>query len=110
MAEAGFDWAQRFDEDARAVMLDDPTEVAALTEHADFAAAVPTPDHFIPLLYLAGLAGDASRSPDVLVDCYAAGSLSMTAYTLDAACPPAPAGGGGAAALPDDLDPEDINV
>ena len=34
----------------------------------------------------------------------------MTAYTLDAACPPAAAGGGGAAALPDDLDPEDINV
>ena len=29
MAEAGFDWAQRFDEHARAVMLDDPTEVAA---------------------------------------------------------------------------------
>ena len=62
-AEAGFDWARRFDEDARAVMLDDPTEVAALTGHADFAAAVPTPDHFIPLLYLAGLAGDASRAP-----------------------------------------------
>ena len=62
MAEVGFDWARRFDEDARTVMLDDPTEVAALTGHADFAAAVPTPDHFIPLLYLAGLAGDASRT------------------------------------------------
>ena len=91
-------------------MLDDPTEVAALAAHPDFAAAAPTPDHFIPLLYLAGLAGDASRTADVLVDGYAAGSLSMTAYTLDAACPPAPAGGGGAAALPDHLDPEDINV
>ena len=105
-----FDWAQRFDEDARAVMLDDPTEVAALTGHPDFATAVPTPDHFIPLLYLAGLAGDASRAPDVLVDGYAAGSLSMTAYTLDAACPPADRRRRGAAALPDDLDPEDINV
>jgi 4,5-DOPA dioxygenase extradiol len=41
MAEAGFDWAQRFDEDARAVMLDDPTEVAALTGHADFAPPRP---------------------------------------------------------------------
>ena len=40
MAEAGFDWAQRFDEDAR-VMLDDPTEVAALTGHADFAPPRP---------------------------------------------------------------------
>ena len=71
---------------------------------------MPTPDHFIPLLYLAGLAGDADRAADVLVDGYAYGSLSMAAYTLDAACPPAPAGGAGAAALPDDLDPEDINV
>ena len=110
MGEAGYDWAQRFDEDARTVMLDDPTEVAALAAHPDFAAAAPTPDHFIPRLYFAGLAGDASRTADVLVDGYAAGSLSMTAYTLDAACPPAPAGGGGAAALPDHLDPEDINV
>jgi 4,5-DOPA dioxygenase extradiol len=110
MAEAGFDWAQRFDEDARAVMVDDPTEVAALTGHADFATAAPTPDHFVPLLYLAGLAGDASRSADVLVDGYAAGSLSMTSYTLDAACPPLLAGGGGAAALPAHLDPDDINV
>ena len=74
------------------------------------AAPVPTPDHFIPLLYLAGLAGDASRAADVLVDGYAVGSLSMTAYTLDAACPPPAAGGGAAAALPADLDPEDINV
>jgi 4,5-DOPA dioxygenase extradiol len=91
-------------------MLDEPTAVAALTGHTDFAAAVPTPDHFIPLLYLAGLAGVAARAADVLVDGYSAGSLSMTAYTLEADCPPAAAGGGLAAALPDDLDPEDINV
>jgi hypothetical protein len=110
MGGAGFDWAQRFDEDARALMRDAPTEIAALPGHADFGAAVPTPDHFIPLLYLAGLAGDASRAADVLVDGYAAGSLSMTAYTLDATYPPAAAGGGGAAALPADVDPEDINV
>jgi 4,5-DOPA dioxygenase extradiol len=46
----------------------------------------------------------------VLVDGYAAGSLSMTAYTVDATCPRVPVGGDGAAALPDHLDPEDINV
>ena len=57
MPDAGFDWAQRFDDDAREHMLDDPTEVAGLDAHRDFRRAAPTPDHFIPLLYLAGLAG-----------------------------------------------------
>ncbi len=80
--DTGFDWAQRFDERAKALMLDDPTRVAALDGHADFATAVPTPDHFIPLLYVAGLAGAGDRPADVLVDGYAYGSLSMTAYTV----------------------------
>jgi 4,5-DOPA dioxygenase extradiol len=39
----------------------------------------------LPLLYLAGLGAATSRAAEVLVDGYAAGSLSMTAYTLDAA-------------------------
>lgn len=92
-ADTGFDWAQRFDEQAKALMLDDPTAVATLDGHADFDKAVPTPDHFIPLLYIAGLAGVGARPADVLVDGYNYGSLSMTAYTLDqprAATPPGP--------------------
>ena len=109
MADTGFDWAQRFDEDARAIMLDEPEEVAGLTGHPDFAVAAPTPDHLIPLLYLAGLAGVAARPADILVDGYAAGSLSMTAYTLDASCE-ATGGTGPAAPLPEGVDPEDINV
>jgi 4,5-DOPA dioxygenase extradiol len=80
--EAGFDWAQRFDEEAKERMASDPAEVAALDGHPDYRNAVPTPDHFIPLLYLAGLASTAGAGTDVLVDGYAFGSLSMTAYTL----------------------------
>jgi len=80
--DAGFDWAQRFDERARQTMTDAPAELGAIQSHGDFPMAAPTPDHFIPLLYLAGLAAAAGQPTDVLVDGYAMGSLSMTAYTL----------------------------
>jgi 4,5-DOPA dioxygenase extradiol len=82
--EAAFDWAQSFDEVTRALMTTAPGEAAKLQEHDAFALAVPTPDHFIPLLYLAGLASAAGRAADTLIEGYAMGSLSMTAYTLDA--------------------------
>jgi len=67
---------------ARSVMADQPGELPSLTGAPDFDAAVPTPDHFIPLLYLAGLGAAAGSGTDVLVDGYTYGSLSMTAYTL----------------------------
>lgn len=90
-----FDWARRFDEDAKEQMLGDPTEMARLDAHPDYRSAVPTPDHFIPALYLAGLAGEAGESgAQVLVDGYAYGSLSMTAYTLGMVCPDTSGGGG----------------
>jgi 4,5-DOPA dioxygenase extradiol len=80
--DAAFDWAQRFDDAAASIMTSSPADVARLQDHADFAPAVPTPDHFIPLLYIAGLAAKAGETADVLVDGYAMGSLSMTSYTL----------------------------
>lgn len=79
-----FDWARRFDDAARERMTTSPGTVVDLRDHPDFHDAVPTPDHFIPLLYLAGLAEAAGSTADVLVDGYTYGSLSMTAYTLDA--------------------------
>jgi 4,5-DOPA dioxygenase extradiol len=107
----GFDWAQRFDEDAKARMLAEPTEVARLDAHGDFRSAVPTPDHFLPLLYLAGLAGaDGSGGVDVLIDGYAYGSLSMTAYTLGLAAQVAVTDGAGAAAMPTTMPPDGSNT
>jgi 4,5-DOPA dioxygenase extradiol len=61
--------------------------VPALRDHLDYARSVPTPDHFVPLLYVAGLASVANRPLELLVDGYAYGSVSMAAYTLDAQCP-----------------------
>jgi 4,5-DOPA dioxygenase extradiol len=78
----GFDWAERFDEQARAAMTDAPGEVLGVQGRPDFDLAVPTPDHFIPLLYLAGLADAAGDPCEVLVDGYMGGSLTMTSYTL----------------------------
>ena len=98
--DLAFDWARRFDEAARGVLTERPGEAAALQDHPDYRRAAPTPDHFVPLLYLAGLAEAARRPAAVLVDGYAMGSLSMTCYTLDAPCPLEP-DGRPAAPLPD---------
>ncbi|HZX54448.1 MAG TPA: 4,5-DOPA dioxygenase extradiol, partial [Ilumatobacteraceae bacterium] len=82
--EHGFDWAHRFNDQARSLMTSAPHDIVALREHRDFASAVPTTDHFLPLLYIAGLAAAAGTNAKVLVDGYAYGSLSMTAYTVGA--------------------------
>lgn len=81
--EGGFDWAQRFDDAAREIMSTDPSRLPSLQDHPDFDLAVPTPDHFIPLLYVAGVAAAAGARSGVLVDGCAMGSLSMTSYSVD---------------------------
>jgi 4,5-DOPA dioxygenase extradiol len=108
--DEGFDWAKRFDEDAKERMLSDPTAFASLDAHADYGKAVPTPDHFIPALYLAGLAGAADgERPSVLVDGYTYGSLSMTAYTLGLECEDTGTTGG-APHIPDGVPTEGSNM
>lgn len=83
-----FDWNQRFNEAAIAQVTDDPGEVLTLVGHRDFDRAVPTPDHFIPLVYFAALAAAAGEVPAVLVDGYSYGSLSMTSFTIHGATEP----------------------
>ncbi len=78
----GYDWAQRFDDDARHVMLDEPSAFAKLRDHADYQLSVPTPDHFLPLAYLAGIAAARGATPEVIVDGCVMGSLSMTSYVI----------------------------
>jgi 4,5-DOPA dioxygenase extradiol len=99
--EAGFDWAVRFDEAARALMTGRPGDAAELTGHPDFAASAPTPDHFLPLLYLAGLCDRASRPATVVVDGYFAGGIAMTSFALGVEPAGGVAAGGPAASLPD---------
>ena len=85
------------------------TDALRVTEHPDFALAVPTPDHFLPLLYLAGLAAAGGNEVEPLVRGYSMGSISMSCYGLgaelelrkDATC---------AARLPPGVPPEESNI
>ncbi|MDQ6617171.1 MAG: 4,5-DOPA dioxygenase extradiol [Actinomycetota bacterium] len=124
--EGGFDWAERFDDAVREQMTGSPGDVLRVGSHPDFRSAVPTPDHFIPLLYVAALAGVAGHPAQVLIDGYTHGSLSMTAYLVDRPVPQVvgaaratravstarAAGSGSAGGLPDPavVPPEDTNL
>jgi 4,5-DOPA dioxygenase extradiol len=83
-ADGAFDWTQRFDDAVAAQLADDPSAILKVTEHADFANAVPSPVHFLQLLSLAGLAAAEGAKPETLVKGYSMGSLSMTCYGLGA--------------------------
>lgn len=109
--DAGFDWNRRFDDAARAVLTGRPSDAPGLRHHGDYEQSSPTPDHFIPMLYIAGLAAAAGRPLQVLVDGYAFGSLSMATYTLDAPCPTEP-DSRPSAGLPDPavVPPEETNL
>ena len=97
--EAAFDWNRRFDDAAAEVMTSSPSDAAGLVAHPDYRLAAPTPDHFIPLLYVAGLAAADGETVQVLVDGYAMGSLSMVSYARG--CDkPEPTDGAGAPVLP----------
>ncbi len=84
-AGEGTDWAHRFDDDVRSIMSSDPASLAKSEGHPDYRLAVPTPDHFLPLAYIAGLAAAAATPTRTLIDGYEMGSLSMTAYELPGA-------------------------
>jgi 4,5-DOPA dioxygenase extradiol len=106
--DAAFDWAKRFDDAVVEQLIRDPGGILRLVEHPDFDLAVPTPDHFIPLLYLAGIAAAEGTSPEALVRGYAMGSISMTCYGLGTTgilCQEAQR----AAPLPDGIPPDQTN-
>lgn len=81
--DTGFGWADSFDETAKHLMTDSPERVETLLEHEAFSRAVPTPDHFLPLAYIAGVtAALDNQNVTAFNDKRTMGSLSMTGYRV----------------------------
>jgi 4,5-DOPA dioxygenase extradiol len=80
--DGGEDWAHRFDEAVAQVLTEDPAKLAGLESHADYRMAVPTPDHFLPLYYLAGLAEASGEKARALIRGCTLGSISMACYGI----------------------------
>jgi len=110
--DAAFDWNRRFDEEAHQLLHEAPGTAARLGQHTDYAISHPTPDHFIPLLYIAGVAASSNRPLERVVDGYAFGGLSMASYAVDATDHLAATNNRPSAGLPDPrvMPPDDTNV
>ena len=106
--DSAFDWAERFDDSARDQLRTNPGEVLKLVNHPDYPLAVPTPDHFIPLLYIAGIAAESGEHMEPFLKGYSMGSLSMTCYSVgaDLHCVETK----GAAEIPEGVSPEKTNA
>jgi Uncharacterized conserved protein len=78
--DSGEEWAQRFDDAATALLEERPGDIAKLTEHPDFRLAAPTPDHFLPLLYIAGIAAADGLPARAWLRGCTLGSISMSCY------------------------------
>lgn len=76
--EAGLE----FDAAVADLILSEPGLAAKLGEHPAYRLAAPTDDHFIPLLYFAGVASVSGEQVTQLVNGPAAGTYGGTAYSV----------------------------
>lgn len=106
--ESGTIWAERFDDSIASLMTEAPADILKSLDHADYEMAVPTTDHFIPLLYTAGLATER-KDAKALLRGYALGSLSMTCYGVGMEGVPCEEAAG-AALLPQGVPPDQTNI
>jgi 4,5-DOPA dioxygenase extradiol len=75
-----YDWAQRFEDRVRAALAagDDTPLVDVESIGPDALLAVPTPDHYLPFLYVLALRGEGERA-SFPVEGFDGGSISMLA-------------------------------
>ena len=110
-ADRAFDWGERFDTEVERVMTGNPRELVDIGRHPDYALSAPTPEHFMPLYYLAGLCDAAGETAQPFAKGAAMGSLTMTSYTLGLAQRPSDVSvTGEGAATPLSVPPEQTNI
>ncbi len=112
MTDRAYDWAEDFDATVRQAMTTRPQDLMNVAQHPAYLQAVPTPEHFLPLAYLAGLSAAAGQPAEVLVEGGTMGSLTMTSYVLGCGVVQKPAASLPAASLPDpaQVPPQDTNT
>jgi len=79
----GFDWALEANEKIKKMVLsgDHSSLIDYTKQGRAFTLAIPTPDHFLPLLYTLGLK-DENEKIEVFNDKAVAGSLTMTSFKI----------------------------
>ncbi len=112
LGDVAYDWAERFDAEVRSIMASEPARLASVLSHRDYAPSVPTPEHFLPLFYLAGLCDEAKQPARTFVEGGSMGSLTMTSFLLgDLALPRTQAtASGGEVPDPASVPPEQTNL
>jgi 4,5-DOPA dioxygenase extradiol len=79
---SGPEWATRYDAMVQRYVADgDDDALVAYERHPDADLAVPTPDHYLPLLYAAGLRRGDDEC-EVIVDGLDIGCVSMTSISF----------------------------
>jgi 4,5-DOPA dioxygenase extradiol len=80
----GPDWARAYDQLIQRYLQDgDDQALVEYERHANAQLAVPTPDHYLPLLYAAGLRRNDERC-EVIVDGLDIACVSMTSVQFTA--------------------------
>lgn len=108
--DSAYDWGERFDAEVRRIMTTRPADIASVEHHPDYAMAVPTSEHFLPLAYFCGLCAVANEPAAPFAEGGTMGSLTMTSYLLGS--PPPSAHGQPSASMPapDEVPPEQTNI
>jgi len=80
---SGADWAKSFDLATTELMTSNPADLGKALSLPEVHLAVPTPEHFLPLAYIAGIAEASHAMPRTLVTGYDLASISMTSYVVE---------------------------